>query len=128
MQDAYLETGAATIALGYGRTTTRALPATLGMKVDGDIMLDGMRVTPSVTLGWVHNFAETSSLSPFFTALPGSTFTVAGAKGDRNLARTEFNLEATPYGSMATFYANARADLGARTSAVRGTGGMMMRF
>ena len=128
MQDAYSETGASTIALGYGKTTTRALPATLGVKIDADFSLDGMRVTPSTTIGWVHNFADTASLSPFFTALPGSTFTVAGAKGDRNLARTEFNIEATPDGSTATFYANARADLGARTNAVRGTAGVMMRF
>ena len=76
----------------------------------------------------MHNFADTASLSPFFTALPGSTFTVAGAKGDRNLARTEFSLEATPDGSTATFYANARADLGERTTSVRGTAGAMMRF
>jgi uncharacterized protein with beta-barrel porin domain len=128
MQDAYAETGAATVGLGYGKTTTRALPATLGLKFDGAFVFDTMRIAPMVTLGWVHNFAGTASLSPFFTALPGSTFTVAGAKGDRNLARTELNVEATPEGSTATFYVNARADLGARTNAVRGTGGVMMRF
>ncbi len=128
VQDSYAETGAATVGLGFGKTTTRALPATLGVKAESDIALDGMRLTPSATLGWVHDFASASSLSPFFTALPGSTFTIAGAKGDRNLARTEVNLEATPTGSTATFYANARADLGARTSAVRGTAGFMMRF
>ncbi|MDB5545699.1 MAG: putative outer rane autotransporter barrel precursor, partial [Hyphomicrobiales bacterium] len=128
VQNAYSETGAAPVALGYVKTTTRALPTTLGMKFDGEFALDTMRVAPSATLGWVHNFADTSSLSPFFTALPGSTFTVAGAKGDRDLARTEVNVEATPEGSTATFYANARADLGARTNAVRGTAGAMLRF
>ncbi|MDB5644107.1 MAG: hypothetical protein JWN07_3424, partial [Hyphomicrobiales bacterium] len=128
MQDAYSETGAATIGLGYGKTTTRALPTTLGMKFDAELALDGLRVTPSATLGWVHNFADTSSISPFFTSLPGATFTVAGARGDRNLARTEINIEASPDGSAATFYANARADVGARTNAVRGTAGVMMRF
>ncbi len=128
MQEGYSETGAATIGLGYGKTTTRALPATLGMKFDGDVVLHAMRLAPSATLGWVYNFASTSSLSPFFTSLPGSTFTVAGAKGDRNLARTELNVEAMADASTATVYANARADLGARTSAMRGTGGMMMRF
>ena len=128
MQNSYTETGSSVVALGYGKTTARALPATLGVKAESDIALDGMRLTPSATLGWVHNFTDTSSISPFFAALPGSTFTVAGAKGDRNLARTEFNLEATPNGSTATFYANARADLGARTTSVRGTAGFMMRF
>ena len=128
VQNSYAETGAASIGLGFGKTTTRALPATLGVKADADIALDGLRMMPSATIGWVHNFADATTISPFFTALPGSNFSVAGAKGDRNLARTELNLEATPNGSLTTFYLNTRADFGARTNVVRGTAGVMMRF
>ena len=127
-QNAYQETGPASITLGFDKTTTRALPATLGMKADADYELGDLRVTPSATIGWVHDFADTTSISPFFTALPGSNFTTQGAKGDRNLARTELNFEATPKGTLATFYVNARADLGARTTSVRGQAGVSLRF
>ena len=127
-QNAYNETGPASITLGFDKTTTRALPATLGVKADADYELGDLRMTPSATIGWVHDFAQSSSISPFFTALPGSNFTAQGAKGDRNLARTELNFEATPKGTLATFYVNARADLGARTTSVRGMAGVSLRF
>lgn len=76
----------------------------------------------------MHDFSNATSISPFFTALPGSNFTVQAAKGDRNLARTEVSLEATPKDTLATFYLNARADLSQRTSSVRGMAGVSLRF
>jgi len=128
LQNAYQETGPASITLGFDKTTTRALPTTLGVKADAAYDLGSYRMTPSATIGWVHDFGSASSISPFFTALPGSNFTVQGAKGDRNLARTELALEASPKDTLATFYLNARADLGARTTSVRGMAGVSLRF
>jgi subtilase-type serine protease len=127
-QNAYNEKAATPIALGFGKSTANALPATLGVKLDAAVHLGDVRLTPSATLGWVHNFAKAASISPFFSALPGSTFTIPGAEGDRDLARTELTLEATPDGSTATFYVNARGDLSARTTVLRGAAGAMMRF
>jgi uncharacterized protein with beta-barrel porin domain len=63
MQEGYSETGAATLGLGYAKSTTRAMPA---------------------TLGWVYNFADTPSLSPFFTSPPGSTVTVRAPRATAN--------------------------------------------
>ncbi len=127
-QNGYSEKAVPSIALDFDKSTANALPGTLGLKVDGDIALRNIKMTPSATLGWVHNFAKTTSITPFFTSLPGATYTVARAEGDRDLARTEFNLEATRAGSMASVFANTRADFGLRTTSVRGTGGVMMRF
>ncbi len=127
-QNAYSEKAATPIALGFSKSTANALPGTLGVKIDANIDLGDVRLTPSATLAWVHNFANATTLSPFFTALHGSTFSVTGAEGDRDLARTELNIEATRYGSLASVYANARADYGQRTYSLRGTGGMMVRF
>jgi uncharacterized protein with beta-barrel porin domain len=127
-QNGYSEKASAPIALSFDKSTANALPGTLGLKVDGDIKLRNIRLTPSATVGWVHNFAKATSITPFFTSLPGSTFTVARAEGDRDLARMEFNIEASRHGSMASVFANTRADFGQRTSSVRGAGGVMMRF
>lgn len=76
----------------------------------------------------MHNFAKATGVTPFFTSLPGSTFTVAGAGGDRDLARMEFSLEASRHGSLTSVFANTRADFGQHTTSVRGAGGMMLRF
>jgi uncharacterized protein with beta-barrel porin domain len=127
-QNAYNEKAATPIALGFGKNTANALPGTLGVKIDANIDVGDVRLTPSATLAWVHNFANATTISPFFTALPGSTFSVTGVEGDRDLARTELTLEATRFGSLASVFANARADLGQRTNSLRGTGGMMVRF
>lgn len=127
-QNAYSEKAATPIALGFSKSTANALPGTLGVKFDVNVDLGQIRLTPSATLGWVHNFANATTISPFFTALPGSTFSVTGVEGDRDLARAELNLEATRYGSLASVFANARADYGQRTNSLRGTGGMMVRF
>ena len=128
MQNAYNETGPASITLGFGKTTSRALPATLGGRIDASYDLGDYRMTPSASLGWVHDFASSGSISPFFTALPGSNFTAQGSRNDRNLARAELNIEASPKDTWATIYLNARADVGARTNAVRGVAGMSLRF
>ena len=128
VQNAYKETGPASITLGFDKTTSRALPTTLGVKADASYDLGDYRMTPSASLGWVHDFANSGSISPFFTALPGSNFTAQGSRGDRNLARTEINLEASPMGTLATIYLNARADVGSRTNAVRGVAGVSLRF
>lgn len=127
-QNAYNEKGPSSITLGFDKTIARAMPGTLGVKLDADYKLGDLRMTPAATFGWVHNFSDPTTISPFFTALPGSNFSVQGAKGDRNLARVELNLEAAPEGSPATFYLSARADLGERTNAVRGTSGFSLRF
>jgi uncharacterized protein with beta-barrel porin domain len=119
---------APSIALGFGKSTVSAVPSTLGVKIDGSVNFRNIKMTPSASLGWVHNFAATSSITPFFTSLPGSTFTVAGAEGDRNLARTEFAIEASRGASQASVFASTRADFGQRTTSVRGAAGMMMRF
>ncbi|MDB5543891.1 MAG: putative autotransporter [Hyphomicrobiales bacterium] len=126
--NAYNEKAATPIALGFSKSTANALPGTLGVKFDAVVDLGEVRVTPSATLAWVHNFANATTISPFFTALPGSTFSVTGVEGDRDLARTELNIEATRYGSLASVFANARADYGQRSNSLRGTGGMMVRF
>jgi uncharacterized protein with beta-barrel porin domain len=126
--NAYNENAATPIALGFGKSTANALPGTLGVKIDATVDLGDVRLTPSAALAWVHNFANATTISPFFTALPGSTFSVTGVEGDRDLARTELTLEATRVGSLASVFANARADLGQRTNSLRGTGGMMVRF
>lgn len=128
VQNAYKETGPASITLGFDKTTSRALPTILGGKIDAAYNLGDYRMTPSASLGWVHDFANSGSISPFFTALPGSNFTAQGSRGDRNLARAEVNLEASPMGTLATIYLNARADVGSRTNAVRGVAGVSLRF
>lgn len=50
-QNAYNETGPASVTLGFDKTTTRALPATLGVKLDADYDLGDYRMTPSATIG-----------------------------------------------------------------------------
>jgi uncharacterized protein with beta-barrel porin domain len=127
-RNGYTETAAPAIALGFDKSTASAVPGTLGVKIDGVINFRNLKLTPSATVGWVHNFASTASITPFFASLPSSTFTVVGVKGDRNLARTELSIEATRGGSAASVFASTRADFGERTTSVRGAGGMMMRF
>lgn len=50
-RNGYSEKAAAPIALGFDKSTAHALPGTLGLKVDGDINLRNIRLTPSATVG-----------------------------------------------------------------------------
>lgn len=86
--------GAGTLGLAAQAARVDAMPATLGVRLRGAFGLPmAMRVEPSVSLAWVHNFARDRALDASFSAIPTSTFTVAGARADADLLQARAGLD-----------------------------------
>lgn len=86
--DGAQETGAGLFNLSISDADQNSLRSTLGLRVSKPLQFDsGMKFTPSVELGWRHEFLDTNAqLNQALTAAPGATFSVNGTSVSRDSA------------------------------------------
>ena len=77
--------GASTFALDYDAQTTTSTRTELGTRFNHTIGLDdGAWLALRSRIAWAHDFSDQPSMSAGFQALPGSSFSVAGAAANRD--------------------------------------------
>jgi uncharacterized protein with beta-barrel porin domain len=72
--------GASTFALAYSAQTAMAARSELGAKIDWTAELDTGSLAMHAGAAWAHDYGSNTSIDAAFLALPGSSFTVEGAK------------------------------------------------
>jgi autotransporter-associated beta strand protein len=94
-QNGYTETnvpppGAGVLGLTYASRTVSSLPTFVGTQVEGNVYLPyGVILSPYGRFSWVHEFKPNREIDPSFIALPGTLFTIDGARAARDAARVE---------------------------------------
>jgi uncharacterized protein with beta-barrel porin domain len=109
-------------ALNYQAQGTTSLPSFLGAQLDGQTELDGKPLKAWLRAAWVHEFLTSRSVTAGFTVLPGSSFTVDGARAAGNAARFDFGVNYA-VGSQTALFANGSAQLSDRGQSIAGTAG-----
>jgi len=85
--------GPCILGLSYAATTTTSLPTFLGAQFDTRMLLaNGMWFAPYVRASWVHEFFPSRTVNPTFISVPGSSFTVDGARAASDSARIDAGL------------------------------------
>jgi uncharacterized protein with beta-barrel porin domain len=82
--------------LAFGGTWAGDTASVRG-KIDASFLIDNRSVILRSRLAWAHNFATDSEITAAFQTLPGSSFTISGARPDRDLllASTEVDIRLT---------------------------------
>ena len=75
-------------ALSYQAQGTTSLPTFLGAQLDGETMVNARPLKGWFRAAWVHEFLPDRGVTAGFTVLPGSTFSVDGARAASNAALT----------------------------------------
>jgi autotransporter-associated beta strand protein len=94
-QNGYTETnvppsGAGVLGLSYASRTVSSLPTFVGTQIEGNVYLPyGLILSPYGRFSWVHEFKPNREINPSFIALPGTLFTIDGARAARDAARVE---------------------------------------
>jgi subtilase-type serine protease len=109
-------------ALNYQAQGTTSLPSFLGAQFDGQTELDGKPLKAWLRAAWVHEFLTSRSVTAGFTVLPGSSFTVDGARAASNAARFDFGANYA-VGSQTALFANGYVELSDRGQSIAGTAG-----
>lgn len=89
--------GASTFALGYEDQLAMTGQIEIGARADWSIDVEAGTLTAYTSLAWAHQLSTPNSAQAYFLALPGATFTVAGAEANANAVLmsvgTEFRLD-----------------------------------
>ena len=110
-------------ALNYQAQSTGSLPTFLGVQLDARTELQSRPLTGWLRASWVHEFLTSRSVAAGFTVLPGSTFTVDGARAASDAARFDFGLKYA-VGSQTSLFANGNVELSNRGQSLAGTVGL----
>jgi autotransporter-associated beta strand protein len=110
-------------ALAYQPQATTSLPTFLGAQLDAKTELNGRPLTGWLRAAWVHEFLTSRSVTAGFTVLPGSSFTVDGARAASDAARFDFGVKYA-VGSQTSLFANGNVELSDRGQAIAGTVGL----
>ena len=78
-------------------------------------------------LAWMHEFLADRSVTAGFTTLPGSYFTVDGARAASDAARFDFGVKYAA-GSRTSLFANGSAELSYRGQSIAGTAGLRIAW
>ena len=114
-------------ALNYQAQSTTSLPLFLGAQFDTDTTVQGRPLSAWVRAAWVHEFLPDRNVSAGFQVLPGTSFTVDGAKAAYNAARVDIGAK-YDLGSQTSLFLNGSAELSDRGQAIGGTGGLRITF
>lgn len=115
--------GPGVFALTYQPQSTASLPTFLGVQLDAETQLDSRLLKGWLRLAWMHEFLADRSVTAGFTVLPGSSFTVDGARAASDSARIDFGVK-YEVGTRTSLFANGRAELSDRGLGIAGTAGL----
>ena len=110
-------------ALSYQAQGTTSLPTFLGAQLDGETMVNARPLKGWFRAAWVHEFLPDRGVTAGFTVLPGSTFSVDGARAASNAARVELGVKYA-VGIQTSLFANSNAELSDRGQSVGATVGL----
>lgn len=99
------------------------MPTFLGAQVDGRTEVAGKPLNAWVRAAWVHEFLTDRSVAAGFNVLPGTNFTVDGARAASDAARIDVGLRYA-VGSQTSLFANGNVELSGRGQALAGTIGL----
>jgi subtilase-type serine protease len=119
--------GPGVFALNYQSQATTSLPTFLGAQLDGETMLDSRPFKAWIRAAWVHEFLADRSVTAGFTVLPGSNFTVDGARAAGNAARLDLGVKYA-VGSQTSLFANGNVELSDRGQSLAGTVGLRITW
>ena len=115
--------GTGVFALTYQPQSTTSLPSFLGAQVDAQTEIGGRPFTAWVRAAWVHEFMTSRSVTAGFPVLPGTDFTVDGARAASDAARFDFGVKYA-VGSQTSLFANGNVELSGRGQSLAGTVGL----
>jgi outer membrane autotransporter protein len=114
-------------ALNYQAQSTTSLPTFLGAQFNVETELNARPLTAWIRAAWVHEFNTDRSVTAGFTVLPGTSFTVDGARAADNAARFDVGLK-YDVASQTSLFANGSAELSDRGQSIAGTAGLLIVF
>jgi autotransporter-associated beta strand protein len=110
-------------ALDYRPAATTSLPLFVGAQLDLQRPIDGRPLEASLRASWVHEFMTSRGVTAGFTALPGTSFIVDGARAASDAARLDLGLSYA-LGERTSLFASASAELSGRSQSIAGTAGV----
>jgi subtilase-type serine protease len=110
-------------ALSYQAQGTTSLPTFLGAQLDGETMVNVRPLKGWFRAAWVHEFLPERGVTAGFTVLPGSTFSVDGARAASNAARLDLGVKYA-VGAQTSLFANSNVELSDRGQSVGATVGL----
>ena len=110
-------------ALSYQAQGTTSLPTFLGAQLDGETMVNARPLKGWFRAAWVHEFLPDRGVTAGFTVLPGSTFSVDGARAASNAARLDLGVKYA-VGAQTSLFANSNVELSDRGQSVGATVGL----
>jgi subtilase-type serine protease len=110
-------------ALSYQAQGTTSLPTFLGAQLDGETMVNARPLKGWFRAAWVHEFLPDRGVTAGFTVLPGSIFSVDGARAASNAARFDLGVKYA-VGSQTSLFANGNVELSDRGQSLAGTVGL----
>jgi len=115
--------GPGVFTLNYQAQATTSLPTFLGAQLDAETMLDSRPFKAWIRAAWVHEFLPDRGVTAGFTVLPGSTFSVDGARAASNAARLDLGVKYA-VGNQTSLFANGNVELSDRGQSVGATVGL----
>jgi uncharacterized protein with beta-barrel porin domain len=115
--------GYGVFALSYQAQSTTSLPLSLGAQFDAATQVRERPLSAYARLAWVHEFMPDRNVTAGFTTLPGTSFTVDGAKASYNAARIDLGGRYA-VGEQTFLFANGSAELSDRGQSIGGTVGL----
>ena len=114
-------------ALSYQAQGTTSLPTFLGAQLDGETMVNARPLKGWFRAAWVHEFLPDRGVTAGFTVLPGSTFSVDGARAASNAARFDLGVKYA-VGNQTSLFANGNVEVSDRGQTVAGTLGLRISW
>ncbi len=115
--------GSGVFGLTYHPQATTSLPSFLGAQVDAQTQVSGRPLNAWVRASWVHEFLTDRSVTAGFQVLPGTSFTVDGARAASDAARIDMGVKYM-LGSQTSLFANGNVELSGRGQSLAGTIGL----
>ena len=115
--------GSGVFGLTYQPQATTSLPSFLGAQVDAQTQVSGRPLNAWVRASWVHEFLTDRSVTAGFQVLPGTSFTVDGARAASDAARIDMGVKYM-LGSQTSLFANGNVELSGRGQSLAGTIGL----
>ncbi len=119
--------GGAAAALGVASDDQATSRSELGLQLDTQALLGGVPVTGFVRAAWAHYFQRDAQISAGLAALPGASFTVTGARPDRDGALLAAGVDAK-VSERVSLGARLDSELSANTRRLGGTAQLRVSF
>jgi outer membrane autotransporter protein len=132
-QHAYAETstiagGAGVLGLSYDANTVTSLPTFLGAQIDTQYrLLNGQMLSPWLRAAWVHEFSTDRPIQASFVSVPGTGFTVDGARPGSDALRLGAGATLA-FNTNAYLFANLEGEFSNDDRTYAATGGIRLTW